>query len=322
MTEDRINLAILFGGISSEREVSIKSAMEILPFLEEKYRVNLIELNKNNFSTFINNIKNNSLVFNALHGGAGENGQIQSFLSQHNILYTGSGPTASMLAMNKHFTKIIAVENDINTPNWLTIRVNPSNSSNNLFFKPKNKIKYPIVVKPNFQGSTLGLSIVNNKTQLSEAIKLSALFSNEIIIEEYIKGRELTVGILGNKALEVVEIIPKSGFYDYESKYTKGKTNYLSPAKIDEKTTSLIKSYALKIYKVLGCRHYARVDFILDENNRLYLLELNSLPGLCSTSLLPLSAKSAGLNFKKLLDVIINIALIDNDSASNFPLNK
>jgi len=320
--EDRMNLEILFGGVSSEREVSIKSAMEILPILKEKYNVNLIELNKNNFSTFINSIKSNSLVFNALHGGEGENGQIQSFLSQHNILYTGSGPTSSMLAMNKHFTKIIATENEINTPNWLTVRVNSSSRSNNLFFKPKHKIKYPVVVKPNFQGSTLGLSIINNKSQLTEAIKLSSLFSNEIIVEEYIKGRELTVGILGNKALEVVEIIPKSGFYDYESKYTKGRTNYISPAKIDEKTTSLIKLCALKIYKALDCRHYARVDFILDDRNKLHLLELNSLPGLSSTSLLPLSAKAAGLSFKKLLDTIINIALIDNDLTSKFSSNK
>ncbi len=313
--KDKIHLTILFGGISSEREVSIKSAMEILPILKKSYDVSLIELNKNNFPTFINNIKNNSLVFNTLHGGEGENGQIQSFLSQHNIPYTGSGPTASMLAMNKHFTKIIATENNINTPQWLIARLDSSYNFSNLFFKPKNKIKFPVVVKPNFQGSTLGLSIINNKNEMDDAVKLSSLFSNEIIIEKYIKGRELTIGILGNKVLDAVEIIPKTGFYDYESKYTKGKTNYISPAKIDKKIESLIKSNALKIYKALGCRHYARVDFMLDENNVLYLLELNSLPGLCSTSLLPMSAKSAGVNFKELLDIIINISLIDKGSS-------
>ena len=148
--ENAISLSILFGGTSSEREVSIKSAMEILPILKKTYNVDLVELNKNNSSSFIEEIRDNSLVFNALHGGDGENGQIQSFLSQHNILYTGSGPTSSMLAMNKHFTKIIATDNSIKTPDWLTFKVD--SNSRNIIFKPNNKIKYPVVVKPNFQG--------------------------------------------------------------------------------------------------------------------------------------------------------------------------
>ena len=137
------------------------------------------------------------------------------------------------------------------------------------------------------------------------------MFSSEIIVEKYIKGRELTVGILGNKALDVVEIIPKNGIYDYESKYTKGKTDYIAPATINQDVEFLIKSNALKLYKALGCRHYARVDFILEDGGALHLLELNSLPGLCSTSLLPMSAKSTGINFKELLDIIINIALLN-----------
>jgi len=303
--KEMLPLSILFGGLSTEREVSIESAREIFPILNQSYDVSLVELNENNRLSFIDEIKNGSLVFNALHGGDGENGQIQALLDQNNIIYTGSTSTASMLAMNKHFTKIIAVENNIKTPNWLTFKMN------GMLFKPRNKIKYPVVVKPNFQGSTLGLSIINRQEELGDALKLASLFSNEIIVEKYIRGRELTVGILGNKALDIVEIIPKMGLYDYESKYTKGKTDYITPAVISQDEESLIKSNALRLYKALGCRHYARVDFILEDSGALHLLELNSLPGLCSTSLLPLSAKSVGINFKELLDIIINIALLD-----------
>ena len=298
-------LSILFGGLSTEREVSIESAREIFPILSQNYDVDLVELNESNQLSFIDEIKNGSLVFNALHGGDGENGQVQALLDQKNIMYTGSSSTASMLAMNKHFTKIIAVENNIKTPDWLTFKIN------GMLFKPRNKIKFPVVVKPNFQGSTLGLSIINTKDELNDALNLASLFSSEIIVEKYIKGRELTVGILGNKALDVVEIIPKTGIYDYESKYTKGKTDYIAPATINQDVEFLIKSNALKLYKALGCRHYARVDFILEDSGALHLLELNSLPGLCSTSLLPMSAKSAGINFKELLDIIINIALLN-----------
>ena len=144
------NITILFGGISSEREISIKSAMEISATLGTSIPTNLIELNHLNFSTFVDEIQDNTLVFNALHGGEGENGQIQSFLSQHNIPYTGSESMASMLAMNKHFTKIIAVENNVQTPNWLSVNINNADESKILSYK-SNQFSYPVVVKPNFQ---------------------------------------------------------------------------------------------------------------------------------------------------------------------------
>ena len=285
--------------------------MEILPQLENEYNLQLVEINNLNFSTFIHCIRDNSLVFNGLHGGEGENGQIQSFLSQHGIPYTGSGPMASMLAMNKHFTKILAIEKNILTPDWVSIKLDNVNLTIEQN-KPEN-LSYPIVIKPNHQGSTLGLTIVSNKDDIHEAIKLASVYSDEIIIEKYINGREITVGILGNRVLDIVEIIPKSGFYNYKAKYNKGETEYICPADIDDKTTNFIKKQALKLYKSLGCRHYSRVDFILDNKNNPHLLEINTLPGLCSTSLLPISAKSKGLNFKNLLNLIIEIALIDND---------
>tara|TARA_Y100001970_G_scaffold288803_1_gene417119 strand:+ start:1252 stop:2205 length:954 start_codon:yes stop_codon:yes gene_type:complete len=312
-TKNNFNIAVLFGGISSEREVSIKSAMEIISALKSKYDLQLIELNQLNFSNFVHTIKDNTLVFNALHGGEGENGQIQSFLSQHHIIYTGSGPMASMLAMNKHFTKIIASENNIKTPDWLTFRFDKNNTPKLLSYKINEKLKFPVVVKPNFQGSTLGLSIIKNKNDIDDAIKLASIYSNEIIIEEFIDGRELTVGVLGNRALDIVEILPKSGFYNYKSKYTKGETDYISPADLDANLANFIKEEAIRIYKAIGCRHYARVDFLLDKESNPYLLEINTLPGMCSTSLLPMSANSKGINFEELLDLIIKIAVIDND---------
>ena len=314
LTNKNFNIALLFGGISSEREVSIKSAIEIIPFLSKRYNLQLIELNRLNFSNFIHSINDYSLVFNALHGGEGENGQIQSFLSQHGFTYTGSGPMASMLAMNKHFTKIIASKNNIKTPDWLTFKFNKNKIPSLLSYKTNKKIKFPIVVKPNSEGSTLGLSIVNSKNEINEAIRLASIYSDEILIEEFIDGRELTVGILGNKALDIVEIIPKSGLYDYESKYTQGHTDYMCPADIDDSLTTFIKKEAVRIYQAIGCRHYARVDFLLDRNSTPFLLEVNTLPGMCSTSLLPMSAKSMGISFQELLDIIVKISVIDNDA--------
>jgi len=307
----KFNIAILFGGISSEREVSINSAMEIYNSLPNFLNTNLIELNHLNFSSFIDELDKDTLVFNALHGGEGENGQIQSYLSHHQISYTGSDATASMLAMNKHFTKIIALENNVLTPNWLSINLNNSDRSKILSYK-SNKFKIPVVVKPNFQGSTLGLSIVDNINKIENAVDVASIYSDNIIVEKFIKGRELTVGILDNKALEIVEIMPKSGFYDYKSKYTKGESEYKCPAKLDKNLSAKIKENALRIHNALGCRHYSRVDFILcEETGNPYMLEVNTLPGMSKTSLLPMSAASKGINFKSLVKKIIKLA-IDN----------
>ena len=303
------NITVLFGGVSSEREVSIKSAMEVVPVISDQYSVDMLELNYLNLSSFINEIKEGSLVFNSLHGGEGENGQIQAFLAQHGIKYTGSESGASMLAMNKHFTKIIASENNIKTPKWLSVNINNSDEAKILSYK-SSKFTYPVVVKPNFEGSTLGLSIVRDKEGMNDAVELASKYSNNIIVEEFIDGRELTVGVLGDKALDIVEIIPKSGFYDYESKYTKGATEYICPAKINSTISKTIKQDALKIHKALGCRHYSRVDFLLgNQDSNPYMLEINTLPGLSETSLLPMSASSAGIGFRELINAIIDFSI-------------
>ena len=195
------------------------------------------------------------------------------------------------------------------TPNWLSINKNSSDRSKILSYK-SNKFKVPVVVKPNFQGSTLGLSIVDNINKIENAVDVASIYSDNIIVEKFIKGRELTVGILDDKALEIVEIIPKSGFYDYKSKYTKGESEYKCPAKLDKNLSAKIKENALRIHNALGCRHYSRVDFILcEETGNPYMLEINTLPGMSKTSLLPMSAASKGINFKSLVKKIIKLAI-------------
>jgi len=247
------------------------------------------------------------LVFNALHGGDGENGSVQAFLDLHHISYTGSGAKACKIAMDKNITKLISKSINIPTPNWILLA---RDEYTGLKLKDNNshKFSYPYVVKPSNEGSTLGLSIVNVESELEDAISLAAEFSDEIIIEEFIPGRELTVGIIGNKPLPIVEIKPKHDLYDYECKYTEGMSEYIVPAELSDSVVRSISEDALKIYQTIGCRHYARADFRLNEKGEHYLLEINTLPGMTVTSLLPKAAKAAGLEFPDLIDIIINIA--------------
>ena len=308
---NEIKIIIIFGGDSSEREVSLVSGSEINKALCDKYETELIEINPINCSTFINKIPNNGIVFNALHGGTGENGQIQSFLDQAKIIYTGSGATASMLAMNKHITKTICVENGISTANWSGLRLVDSNKVKKII-SHDNKFGDKVIIKPNFQGSSIGISIADYNN-IEEAVELAFMYSNEVLVEEYIKGREITVGILGNKTLPLVEIIPNQDYYNFDCKYTQGQSSYRVPADIDTDVEKKIKEDALSIYHLLGCRHYSRVDFLLDENNNHFLLEVNTLPGMTPSSLLPKAAESKGVDFDELVETILKIALIDND---------
>jgi D-alanine-D-alanine ligase len=167
----------------------------------------------------------------------------------------------------------------------------------------------PLVVKPNAQGSTIGLSIVRDHTELPAAVQLAAEYDSHILIEDYIAGRELTVAVLGDEALPVVEIIPRSGFYDYRAKYTAGESTYVCPAELEPDVTDRIKDYALLAFKTLGCFGYARVDFRLEEEHRLFCLELNTLPGMTATSLVPKAARAAGMTFEQLLQRIVRLAL-------------
>ena len=297
---NNVKIGILYGGQSAEREVSFSTGKAVFEAIIDDNKVEMILLD-GEISLILNKLKEFDLIFLALHGGEGENGIIQQFLENHNILYTGSDPIASRLAMDKSASKKIALKNDILTPSWHEIQIQHGNYE----MPDRREIKYPNVVKPNEEGSTMGLSIVKDVSQLQAAIDLAANCSNYILLEEYIPGTELTVGILGDNILPIIEIFPNHGLFDFECKYTKGMTNYHCPADLPPVLTREIQKAAYSIFTLLGCRHYARVDFRMSPDNNFYFLELNTLPGFTDTSLLPMSAKEIGLSYKDLVNKVI-----------------
>ncbi len=300
------------GGASSEKNVSIKTGSAIIKALSSQYNnIVPVTIDKDADLSFLNEVIKEDMIFNALHGGSGENGDLQSILEINNIIYTGSDSKSSKICINKHLSKLVAKSEGVRTPKWIMYK--EKQFSRKKLFNSSDKFPYPYIIKPNNEGSTMGLTKVEEDDNISSAIAHALEFSNEIIVEEYISGREITVGILGNKPLPIVEIFPEKDFFDYECKYSKGMSKYVVPAKISEKLTSKIQKDALLIHESIGCRHYSRVDFILDNNNQHYFLEINSLPGMTSTSLLPMAAKEAGVGFDKLIDLILNMALLDND---------
>lgn len=299
-----LKLIILCGGNSSEKEVSVSTGNAIYNSLKESYNVQIINYS-GNIEDYLMQLKSADLVFNALHGGDGENGVIQEFFEKNDIKYTGSDSESSKIAMDKNLTKSIAVENYINTPKWVM-------SQNSDFEAQINEILnlgFPLVVKPANEGSTMGLSIINSENEISDAFKLALKYSNNIMFEEFIPGRELTIGILGDRFLPVVEIVPNHDLYDFECKYTKGMSEYFCPAKLNEIVQQKMQEDALKLHKILGCRHYSRVDFRLTEENEYSMLEINTLPGMTSTSLLPKAAKADEISFNELLNEIIELAI-------------
>jgi len=300
-----LNLIILSGGNSSEREVSISTGKSMYDSLVKTENVKLLEF-QGNIENYISQLKKADLVISALHGGDGENGEIQSVFEKNNICFTGSDSKSSALALDKNQTKLIANDNEIPTPKWMMFnaKIGIENQLNEI-----TKLGFPLVVKPADEGSTMGLKIIQEELELVDALNFALNFSESVMFEEFIPGRELTVGILGDEFLPIVEIIPSHEFYDYECKYTAGMSNYICPAKVGNILTEKIQNDALKLHEKLGCRHYSRVDFRLNENNEFYMLEINTLPGMTSTSLLPKAAKAKGISFEKLLNKIIKLAM-------------
>ena len=309
-----MRICIVYGGTSKEREVSISSGKSILKALSSEVNVSGYNFN-GDLDDLLDNVRKFDLVFNALHGGDGENGEIQKFFYENNIKYTGSNAIASALAMDKHEAKKICINNKILTPNWLCYK-----KVIKLFQLEVEILRFcdtDIIIKPSDEGSSIGLSVIKdfdpkNKSKrmmLDEAIAKCYEVSDNVMIEEYIYGREMTVGILGNKILPIVEIVPKNGFYDYDSKYIKGKSDYIVPANHISKDLEInICNNAMRIYKLIGCKHYARIDFRLSSDNKPYFLEVNTLPGFTDTSLFPMAAEAAGISYKNLLLKIINLA--------------
>ncbi len=254
---------------------------------------------------------NVDIVFLGLHGKFGEDGKIQSLLEMREVKYTGSGVTSSAMAMDKDITKIMFGNCGIPTAPWFML--NKSNSDlTKVDESIKLKVGYPAVIKPNDEGSTVGLSIVQpdvEDVQLPDALNSAFSYSDKVMVEQFIEGRELTVGILGDEALPVVEIKPKDGFYDYVHKYTKGFTDYFCPADIPEKLTKDLQEKSLAAHRALNCRVYSRVDFRLNSKGESFCLEVNTLPGMTEFSLVPKAASAVGISFPQLLNRIIELSL-------------
>ena len=308
------NVVVLKGGDSPEREVSLISGHEIAQQLVKGGHT-VHELDPQDFantSRLLDQIRNlkTDIVFIGLHGGIGENGEMQAALGLAGIPFTGSLHKACAITMDKYLSKLIATNEGIPVPEYVLMREDllhdyqDSTDYSNIV----QKVGLPMVVKPNDAGSSVGISIVNDISELKPAVIEAFKYSNAILIEQYIEGRELTVTILDGKALSVVEIKPTDGWYDYHNKYTKGKTVYEAPAKLEESDTQLLKVYAERIWKATECSGYARIDFRFNGTKH-YFLEVNTLPGMTPLSLTPMAAKAVGMPFGELLSSIIAIAM-------------
>jgi len=256
------------------------------------------------FGTTLDSLKKFDFVFIALHGTFGEDGTIQRILEENNIPFNGSNSKASKLCFDKAAVKILAKENDILTPDFFQIK-----EIDNIIENSNFSIFHDYVVKPNQQGSSLG--IFRKKDLINDfEKKLKSIFEldTQILIEEFIHGREVTVGILNGKTLPIIEIKPKREFYDFRSKYSKGSSEYFCPAEIESNIEDKLIKNSLKIHQLTGCDVYSRVDFRIDRNGNPWFLEINTLPGLTETSLFPLASKKAGINFEKMILNLINLS--------------
>ena len=306
-----MNVCILYGGTSSEREVSVNTGNSIYNSINKDYNVIKYDFD-GNYDNLYNAIKNVDLVFIALHGGEGENGTVQRFLETKNIKFTGSNSKASKKAMDKDLVKLLCKKHNIPTPKWVKLDREPTELDELMFSEG-------LVIKPVDEGSSFGITIFKNPdfsksneiilNAYSEAFKKAFKVSSKIMVEEYISGRELTVSILNDNVLPIVEIVPKGDYYDYKCKYTKLQSEYIVPAKINKKAEELLFAYSLKIHKLTGCGVYSRSDFRLSENGKIFFLEINTLPGFTDTSLFPKAAKALGLNYKDLINKIIKLSI-------------
>ncbi len=301
-------VAVLCGGDGKEREVSLRSGKAVCDALNEAgFEAEMLDLKS---LAEVDEVQDFEGAFIAMHGDWGEGGQLQQKLKEMRIPYTGSGPEASYRAMNKWASKNLFIENKIQTPEAILW---PED-----FNIIVEKLGSDIVVKPSTGGSTVGLSIIKNATpeKIEEAVKFSEEnYYSGVIIEKYIEGRELTAAVWENngkvEALPVIEIKPHEGFYDYKNKYTKGATEYIVPAKIEDVIAEGIKKMAVQAHKVLGCSGYSRSDFRVNSDGKIYILEVNTAPGMTSTSLVPKAANAMGISMSDFVAAIMKMASCD-----------
>jgi len=311
-------IGVLMGGESSERDISIRSGLAIYQSLQELgYNAVPIDISKD----IVNSLKKEKikLAFLALHGGIGENGAIQGMLEVLGIPYTGSGVLASALAMDKEASKKIFLYHGLAVAPFIVVQRPTKKSGANKGvsqYAPisnaelKIDFELPWVVKPVAEGSSIGVSIVKEERNLAPCLEKAFTFDQRAMIEKFIPGKEIHIGVLGEKVLGGVEVRPSLEFYNYEAKYTAGLTDYIIPPEIDAPVYENAKDAAVKAHMALGCSGASRVDFRIDENTGVpHVLEVNTLPGMTTTSLLPKIAKSAGMSFSDLLEEIIKLAL-------------
>jgi D-alanine-D-alanine ligase len=332
-----MKITVLMGGTSSERNVSLASGSRIVVALrerghdvisldpargvispaEEKELVagkvgteppSLEALSKFAEGAFLPNllgmkeISGADVVFLALHGGKGEDGTIQALLDMGNVRYTGSGHLASALAMDKDLSKKLFRAENVKTADWIMAPVQVE--------QVEGILGLPVIVKPSKQGSTVGLSVVKKREQLMPAVEEASLYDDEVMVERFVPGRELTVGVLGDIALPVGEIISKHEIYDYECKYTPGMATEEFPAKLSREATEKVQQQALAAFRALKLKGYARIDFRLTAEGEFYCLEANTLPGMTGTSLIPQGAAAMGIKFPELCERIVKLALV------------
>ncbi len=300
-------IAVVMGGPSAEREVSLNTGRAILTALQEQgFNAVGIDLDPRHFIEQLRQ-EQIEIVFNAVHGLYGEDGLMQGTLEMLGIPYTGSGVLASATAMDKAVSKRLFSAAGIPTPRSLFYSKQDADYPA-MTAEILNLFGVPVVVKAAAQGSSIGVVIVEAAADLEPAAREAFQYSDHIIIEEFINGKELTVSILGTDnpaALPIIEIVPQSGRYDYTSKYTKGATEYIVPARLAAEVADNVQQTAIKAFKLLGCRGIGRVDVMLASNNQPYVLEINTIPGMTATSLVPKAAAAVGISFAELCERIL-----------------
>jgi D-alanine-D-alanine ligase len=297
-------IGVLMGGLSSEREVSLSSGNAILEALRGRgYNAVSIDVGRD----VAERIRQAGIevAFNGLHGKFGEDGAIQGLLEVMGIPYTGSGILASAMGMNKIISKAVFKAYGLHVGPFMVVSAGDKGS----LTTAQSKIGFPLVVKPSSEGSSVGVSVVNTGDELAPAVKLALSYDREALVEHYLHGMEVQVGILGERALGAIEIVPKDIFYSYKAKYEQGMSEHFFPARVPEAVSKRTLDAGLAAHRALGCRGYSRVDFIIDAAGTPYILEVNTLPGMTATSLLPDIARGVGILFPDLVEEILRLAL-------------
>ncbi len=285
-------LAVLMGGFSAEREISLHSGAKVLQALR-RTGLRAFGLDVRRWADLEALRRRAGAAWICLHGTGGEDGQLQGALEWMGLPYTGSGVSASALAMNKSLAKAVLKAHGLPTPPWRLL-AGPGDA-------PGPGLPLPLVVKPNRQGSAVGITIVRRRARLAAAVRAARRLDAEVLLEKYCPGREITVGILGAEALPVIEIVPKNEFYDFQAKYEPGMSAHLLPARIPPALRRRAQALSLDAHRLLGCHGVSRVDLMAGPGGCLHILEVNTIPGMTETSLLPDAARHAGLGFEELV---------------------